>query len=975
MRDMEPRPPALADLLRHDAFVRAVARGLLRDDAEADEVAQDAWLAALRRPPVVDRGLRGFFATIVRRIATNRGVSAARRAARETRAARRDLGASTADAVQRLETGRVVGAAVLALPAELRDAVLLRWFEGLPPKRAAARLGLSPDAFAGRLKRAHAALRRKLAPEFGDDAGALAAALLPLADAGRGTAGLGLGAATMGTTAKTWTACAIVTSLLVCGWYAFRGDGGAPGPEDAARRTAPAAESSASASRASATDAAATRVVAAAPFAAAEEAPAAPAGPAVVVVRVVDAAGAAVAGQIVELSAQPKARRPNAPPFAFAECAASTDRDGVATFRCAPGTYAATAAARGDPGGAIVAALAGRTVEATLSLADAVRVEGRVVDAAGLPVAGADVVFCGAFSPIVAARSDATGSFVVSSTEAGARFFARSPTHAPGPRAIVSAGPGDANRLTLVVGPAATVVAVRAVGPDDAPVPGAAVVVEPALAAGADERLVLRTDGEGRAEFRGLRAGALVVSGFRAGFAPAQAEVEAAVGERRAATLAFGPGARLVGRVEGFPVGRRGDLGVQVGENWDPTAAFAPLREDGSFALDGVRPGRRPVRFVDGRGDPPTAEFDFVAGAATTWNPRWRAERTLKVRVVGPVGEPLTGVRVQGLNTDRGGAPWCDARTDAAGEALLRPVPAGAVRLVARDAASLAWLAEAAADDATVEATLRVDAARTPSARVVGVVGRAADADPLETRRVSVVESRGAATVCKFDAATGKFESPALPPGTYRVVAAPGARIVAGPRELAAGATWDVGVVAAPSPSVLRVVVATRDPENAAETRRLLDPVRCVVFDDAGAPIAESRVEREAVFVLSPGAYVVAVDPGPKLAPISVAVAVAAGAAATEVVVLGGECAPVAIDFDAGGADAFAAARYRILASGRTLVDGAALLSRGVGLRLAPGAYEVVARAEDGREGSASFVVGTAGSPPSEPVRVALRGP
>jgi len=35
-------------LLEHAAFVRAVARGLVRDDGGADDLAQDTWLRASR---------------------------------------------------------------------------------------------------------------------------------------------------------------------------------------------------------------------------------------------------------------------------------------------------------------------------------------------------------------------------------------------------------------------------------------------------------------------------------------------------------------------------------------------------------------------------------------------------------------------------------------------------------------------------------------------------------------------------------------------------------------------------------------------------------------------------------------------------------------------------------------------------------------------------------------------------------------
>ena len=38
-------------LLRHSEWAQALARRLVSDDATADDVVQEAWLAALRRPP------------------------------------------------------------------------------------------------------------------------------------------------------------------------------------------------------------------------------------------------------------------------------------------------------------------------------------------------------------------------------------------------------------------------------------------------------------------------------------------------------------------------------------------------------------------------------------------------------------------------------------------------------------------------------------------------------------------------------------------------------------------------------------------------------------------------------------------------------------------------------------------------------------------------------------------------------------
>ena len=58
------------ELLEHADFLRALARGLLGDAARADDVVQDAYLAALERPPVTldARGaLRSWLGKVVRK--------------------------------------------------------------------------------------------------------------------------------------------------------------------------------------------------------------------------------------------------------------------------------------------------------------------------------------------------------------------------------------------------------------------------------------------------------------------------------------------------------------------------------------------------------------------------------------------------------------------------------------------------------------------------------------------------------------------------------------------------------------------------------------------------------------------------------------------------------------------------------------------------------------------------------------------
>ena len=66
------------------------------------------------------------------------------------------------DATVANETGRRIEAAVAALPAAHREALLLVAIEGLKPSEAAAVCGVTPEAMRQRLSRARAAIARHL---------------------------------------------------------------------------------------------------------------------------------------------------------------------------------------------------------------------------------------------------------------------------------------------------------------------------------------------------------------------------------------------------------------------------------------------------------------------------------------------------------------------------------------------------------------------------------------------------------------------------------------------------------------------------------------------------------------------------------------------------------------------------------------------------------------------------------------------
>ena len=85
---MNPTPLDPAALLEHEGFVRRLARDLVGPGAEAEDVAQDTWLAALQHPPRLVGALRSYLGRILHNSVTNAGHARRRRSRREQAAAR-----------------------------------------------------------------------------------------------------------------------------------------------------------------------------------------------------------------------------------------------------------------------------------------------------------------------------------------------------------------------------------------------------------------------------------------------------------------------------------------------------------------------------------------------------------------------------------------------------------------------------------------------------------------------------------------------------------------------------------------------------------------------------------------------------------------------------------------------------------------------------------------------------------------------
>ena len=161
----------------------AVARRLLRNEADAQEAVQDAFMQAIRALPEFRAESR--LSTWLHRIAVNAALMRLRSARRRPEVVVDDLlphfdadghhaesiqsmPVSIETALDSAQTRAQVRTCIAQLPDQHRAVIILRDIEELSTAEAAQVLGISENAVKIRLHRAHQALRTLLVRELGD---------------------------------------------------------------------------------------------------------------------------------------------------------------------------------------------------------------------------------------------------------------------------------------------------------------------------------------------------------------------------------------------------------------------------------------------------------------------------------------------------------------------------------------------------------------------------------------------------------------------------------------------------------------------------------------------------------------------------------------------------------------------------------------------------------------------------------------
>lgn len=200
-------------LLCHLDWLRTLARSLVRGEQDAEDIAQEATAIALARPPAHRGALRVWLTRVLTNLARQCHRSEKARRARERAVPVGDAPDDPADLCARAEQQRRLAGMVLELREPYRTAILLRYFEGLPPVEIAGRLGVPASTVRTRISRGLGLLRGKLDVEFGGGRHLWGPLLLPLADSDLVTRSAGTSAA--GAVGETLIVAAKTKALIV----------------------------------------------------------------------------------------------------------------------------------------------------------------------------------------------------------------------------------------------------------------------------------------------------------------------------------------------------------------------------------------------------------------------------------------------------------------------------------------------------------------------------------------------------------------------------------------------------------------------------------------------------------------------------------------------------------------------------------------------------------------------------------------
>jgi RNA polymerase sigma factor (sigma-70 family) len=740
---MSPLPSSLPpeELLAEVSFLRALARGLLRDEHAGEDVAQTTWVEALDRREAPGNPLvnpRAWLARVARNLALDRRRGERRRAARERGVARDEALPSVADTLAHESTLRAVTDAVLELDEPYRATILWHYFEGLDLREIAERSREPLATVRSRHARALARLRERLDRSHGGERRAWAVALASLL--GNNVPPLERGDDTRDSTevdgpanapllASKWslaTGLGLVCLSVLWSWVALsaRGaDGSLPAPIGSATPALETTTATLDGSFDGSLDgpsARTSRESVARPLLASSN------------VRVLWSDGQPAAGVSVFV----------VPPGSLRSDLEQTLHvtDATGEFRLAglaPGAPRMYVDRVGFVESRTDETASGETANIELVIPAGIDVHGQVVDLLGAPVAEAEIWISSPVNTSVGlcvARSDARGNYRVRSLSTGHAVGARKAGQGPSPEFFPNGRPGGDAEQLLVLQAAGAAVHVRVRDPQGRPIPGARVLLshegdgsfahagypQALLAEGwvqRPSRALLFVDASGACDASGLEPGKTRVIVAASGWAPHSEVLELESGAARELAVLLESGVTIRGNVHGPDHAPLGGAQIEVSGAGGLGACWTESASDGRYRLEHVPAGEIEITAGVERAGRTSARLRGKNGAELEWNPVLDPGRVLQARLVDMLDERGAGlagleiVAAVGPRDPRGVRSFQRrCTTDAAGEFRVLDCPAEPLR---------------------IEVRLPENAAPFPVAEFEGL---RADAPPLELR-------------------------------------------------------------------------------------------------------------------------------------------------------------------------------------------------------------------------------------------------
>lgn len=168
MKSPDPQTASPEELLSHAKWVRSLAQSLLADSDLADDVAQDSILVALEKRPYGGKGLKSWFAQVVRGLAHNSRRSDRRRRRREWKVGSAPSDStSSEDIMEWAEHMHELALAISRLESAHRDIITKIYFEEKRPAQIAREEGIPAGTIRSRHQRALQKLRAELKSQLG----------------------------------------------------------------------------------------------------------------------------------------------------------------------------------------------------------------------------------------------------------------------------------------------------------------------------------------------------------------------------------------------------------------------------------------------------------------------------------------------------------------------------------------------------------------------------------------------------------------------------------------------------------------------------------------------------------------------------------------------------------------------------------------------------------------------------------------